>query len=244
MKSVVGVTTAQRRADYLTRTLASLRAAGWERPTVFAEPGSNVPSNPAVCRVVIREWTLGIFHNWRQSLIDLLDESADAVLLCQDDVVFCRKVRDRIEHDLWPTPRTGCVSVYCGSLRATGRGMTRIDEMNIWGACALVFPRSVAERLLNHRVTRTWGSSRKVDVLVGTVLRALKLEMWAYTPSLAQHIGLLSTQAGWGNATEKRMACDFVGEDFDASAGDRQFCGTVAESSPPAFVTPPPPGCG
>src|SRR3990172_494164 len=133
MKYVGGIATAPRQADSLTRTLASLRAAGWERPTVFAEPGSSVPSGPAVCGVVIRERTLGIFGNWRQSLIDLLEESADAVLLCQDDVVSCRKVRDRLEHDLWPTPRTGCVSLYCGSRHATGRGMTRIDEKNIWG---------------------------------------------------------------------------------------------------------------
>jgi len=216
VRFAVGVTTAPRGVDYLARTLASLKAAGWERPTVFAEPGSPIPAGHCPGQVVQRDQSLGIFGNWRQSLLDLLDGDAEAILLCQDDVVLCRGARARLERDLWPTPRTGCVSLYCGAPHATGRGLTRIRRKNIWGACALVFPRDAAARLIDHRLVRNWRRSKKVDILVGSVLNALHLELWAYSPSLAQHVGAISTPAGQADATGKRTACDFLGEEADA----------------------------
>lgn len=122
----VGVTTAPRPQPTLERTLSSLSAAGWERPRLFAEPGTALPSAFASLPQSRRESRLGAFSNWYLGLTELFfrEPRADAYLMCQDDAVFALGARDYLETTLWPAANVGVVSIYT---RWSGHGAWRRD---------------------------------------------------------------------------------------------------------------------
>lgn len=192
------VTTFPREPDYLERTLASLQSAGFEPH--------------------VHHGSLGIVPDWLEAARDALD--AEFVLLSQDDVVYCRNVRQLLESIDIPT---GCVSLYASSKRQTGTGLhRRKPQSNIWGCCALLFRRESLARLLDCRTANNWThrgkpQTRKLDLLIGRSLIETGMDLWCFSPSLAQHIGHHSSQPGHGPACPPRASADFVGEDFDAT---------------------------
>ncbi len=89
MKLRCGITTARRPngANYLPRTVRSLLLAGVDSIDLYAEPFSDLEAvlgEPV--RIHQRAKRLGNWHNWRSMAIDLLDESADMILTCEDDI--------------------------------------------------------------------------------------------------------------------------------------------------------------
>ncbi len=179
----------------LPQTLASLE--GFPNPRVFVDENGNA------------------WRNWLAALSDLSRESVDAVLLAQDDVLFCKGLRDFLDRELWPSPNTGVVSLYCpGHLtKESETGFTRHQGMKTWGACALVFPVEVARAIVAHEYTQRWKHSCRIDMFVGKIKRRLEKEWWYATPSLAQHIGVESTLNHGGNQSRKMHALDFIGAD-------------------------------
>ena len=133
---VIGVTTAPRKEYTLGKTLLSLQRSGFDQIRIFAEPDSPVPGG---YQVTYRDRTLGPFRNWLASLKDLIRLGGDTILLCQDDIVMCRGVREFLVRDLWPAPQIGIVSLYCSAKWRQGTGMIQIKKRNIWGCCALEF---------------------------------------------------------------------------------------------------------
>lgn len=226
----VGVTTCGRRRATLERTLTSLKAAGWDCPRLFAEPGVVVPERFAGLPCTRRDVPLGPFPNWYLALAELVmrEPKAEAYLLCQDDVVFSRGLRAYLEERLWPAPAVGVVSVYCPSHFASDKrkGFHVVDRgWATWGALAYIFPNPSAHRFLcdprvvNHRRGGPADGMRNIDSLVGWWCRDVKWPYYVHTPSLAQHIGATSTiwKTGNSGATGKRRADDFPGEEFDVS---------------------------
>lgn len=211
---VVGVTTAPRKERTLAKTLASLQRSGFDQIRIFAEPESPVPDG---YQTIYRKETLGPFRNWLASLKDLLRLGGDPILLCQDDIVMCRGVREFLARDLWPSPNTGVVSLYCSAKWRQGTGMIQIKKRNIWGCCALCIPRKVADTICCQRDTRQWRRKTHIDYFIGTVMRKLNLGVFAYNPSLVQHTGDKSTIPGHGKARGARRSVSFVGENYDLS---------------------------
>ena len=86
----VAVTTALRPRSTLRRTMASLRRAGWARHCTFRDAHRR-----------------GAWRNWIETLSKLLRRHphADAYMISQDDVVFCRGLRDYLQRALWPAQR-------------------------------------------------------------------------------------------------------------------------------------------
>lgn len=226
MEIAVGVTTAPRSVYYLPRTLESLFNAGWSEPTIFAEPNSRCDEIPPSVRWVQHQKHLGAFGNWRCALRHLLESHKDAhaIMLVQDDVVFPRNASKLLESVLWPSARAGCVSLYCSAKFATGTGLHRENRPKFFGACALVFPRSVAESIAMSNQIDYKSPARKIDLFVSEVIASLGFEFWCFSPSLCQHIGETSSDflrpLGHGGASGNLSASDFVGEDCDvATAG-------------------------
>jgi GT2 family glycosyltransferase len=197
----VGITAAPRRQPTVARCAASVRAAGWE-PTLFAEPGTN--GLPAGFAIVERPQRLGIWQNYVQTLRDLLTAhpEAQAIVVLQDDVVLCRDVREFLEHDLWPGLNPGMVSLYVPEEKEAG-GQAGCDRRGgtVIGICAAVFPRTVAERLVDSPFARAWRGchhrggcepdplrKKAIDTGICEQLKAWGLPVWNYRPSLAQHI--------------------------------------------------------
>jgi len=100
----VGILTSPRPKETLTRTMASLVAAGWDRATIFAEPGSTLPVvDPDYWTIRQHAARKHAWRNWIEGLGHLVDVYPDAgyFLMVQDDVVFARNVRRYIERT-WP----------------------------------------------------------------------------------------------------------------------------------------------
>ncbi len=233
MSIACGITTAPRSdADYLPCTVASLRASGFD-PLIFAEPGSPVDGDATT---VWRQKTLGLAENWRRSLDVLCQLGDDAILLCQDDVVLCRGIAEWLEGAMWPCETTGAVSLYCPSHYANHAGgpiaIRAPDPQNTWGACALLFPRNVAEEIVKHPIITGWTSDRGLDRCVGRVVAEMGLNFWYLTPSLAQHVGEVSSIPDYtGAAAGRRAAGDFIGEAADVRDIWPELSGTPTEPS-------------
>lgn len=200
----VGVTTAPRPRPTLPRCLESLAEAGWERPRLFAEPGSEIPAGYGSLPTSHRDSTLGAFPNWFLGLAELVmrQPRAQAYFLGQDDVIFSAGLRDYLERNLWPAPRVGVVSVYSPSHYAQGKPAGFLVEdrgWDSWGALAYIFPNPSARALLSdpmvidHRHHGPADGLRNIDSVVGLWCQRSGLPYFVHAPSLAQHIGETST---------------------------------------------------
>ncbi len=157
--------------------------------------------------------SLGNFQNWLQTARDLLTMDHDAILIAEDDALFCRDVHALLQRDLWPSRDCGCVSLYCPAMShysqtSFGLGRTRVvmreplsSSNNLVGALALVFPRHVLQELVHHESIGLWKGShaqarnprtppyerKAVDTWIGRNLVSMGLSIWNYSPSLVQH---------------------------------------------------------
>lgn len=156
----VVVTTSPRTEPTIEKTLTSLRNAGWE-PTVFAEPESYKPEHFKYVNNSVR---LGAWHNWLQSVRWALENTtSNHILSVQDDSLFHPDSRFVVEQLMYPTNKTGFISLYTASHYTTDRGgknrpvgVNKIMTSSFWGACALVFPREALQQILNHPIVEGW----------------------------------------------------------------------------------------
>lgn len=226
----VGITTAPRSKPTLERTLISLSNAGWSDIKIFAEPNSPIPTLPSAnCPVIHRETQLGAWPNFLLALqeLSLRDPTADAYLICQDDVVFAQNLRSYLETRLWPSERLGVVSLYCSQLYSRGDVVGfhqdyQPSERQYFGALAYVFPAAAARSLLrsslavNHRFRNPKNGTCLVDHVVSKWARQNAMPFYFHTPGLSQHIGDTSTVHGDLANDGHRTSPDFLGEEFDA----------------------------
>lgn len=222
----VGMTTAPRRNPTLERTLGSLERAGWSDLRLFAEPDSCIPKRFCELPITLRDTKLGAWPNWFLALSELYqrDTAADAYLLLQDDVVFCRNLRAYLERVLWPDETVGVVSLYNPLKDGDGEPgfLQRSSADGLRGALALCFPNYAVRLLLSdaaligHRRNGETNGARLIDVVIGRWADQSGLATYYHAPSLAQHIG--DTTTIWSSSQDKiaRQSKDFVGEEFDA----------------------------
>ena len=198
MRWAVGLTTAPRPEPTLKRTMASLQRAGWGKVSVFDDTHRQ-----------------GAWPNWLRAVRALLLEhrGADALLVCQDDAVFCRGLQAYLERTLWPDDQVALCSPYCPS---PYRGKTAgwHPENRGWylvGALCWAIPRDTAEailRSLGHVEARS-----RIDARVGHWARQTGRSVWYHTPSLVQHIGNGNSALGDKLVNSLRTARDFIGEE-------------------------------
>ncbi|MFV0445679.1 MAG: glycosyltransferase family 2 protein [Planctomycetaceae bacterium] len=213
----VGITSAPRRIPTVAESARSIRAAGFE-PIIFAEPGTN--GLPSGFEIVHRPQKLGCFHNYLQTLRDLLQRSpsAQAIVIFQDDAEAAPELREFLEHDLWPSSNTGAVSLYSPDFRGyestSQLGFKRITGKYLMGAVAMVYPRSVAEALVTRHTA--WRGVAKgeplqdetkkkaVDTWIGHAVAGEKRHVYYPNPSLVQHIAETSSLGHGGNQQIKK----------------------------------------
>jgi hypothetical protein len=237
-----GVTTAPRPVATLERTLRSLADAGWSAVRLFAEPGSLIPAAFGMLPVTWRESRVGAFGNWHLALSELFmrDPKADAYLLCQDDVLLSRRAREYLETELWPASSLGAFSLYAGGPQFSQLPTGFHVDASGWearGALAYVFPNAAVRLLLghpyvlNHRRRGPNAGMADIDGVVGAWCLASGLPAYIHAPSLARHIGDISTiHTGAQNEGFRREAT-FV-EDAGALVNQRDDGNLMAASSP------------
>ena len=113
--------------------------------------GSGAARARSPLELVRRAAPLGVIGNWLLGLSELLvrEPAADAYLMVQDDVVFCRNVRGYLERTLWPAQRVGLASVYRpGVYGSPQAGLAPVDVgRGLMGALTYVFPPPAARQL-------------------------------------------------------------------------------------------------
>ncbi len=197
MNFAVAVTTAPRPLPTLERTLASLERAGFDRVRVVGDVNRD-----------------GAWPNWLRAVRTLLAESAaaDALLVCQDDIICCRHLREYLERTMWPDASVAVCSPYCPApYRGDRQGWHQ--ERRGWylvGALCWAIPRAAAEAILcdlGHVESRN-----RIDARVGRWALQTRRSVWYHTPSLVQHIGNGNSALGDKLENDLRRAVDFVGE--------------------------------
>ena len=194
----VAVTTAPRPVPTLKRTLMSLERGG------FGE-----------VRVVDDVRRDGAWPNWLRAVRTLLTErpAADALLVCQDDIVCCRRLREHLERILWPDGSVAVCSPYCpGPYCGDRQGWHQ--ERRGWylvGALCWAMPRAAAEAILDD--IGSVEARNRIDARVGQWALETRRSVWYHTPSLVQHIGNGNSALGDRLDNDLRRAVDFIGED-------------------------------
>lgn len=223
----VAVTTAPRKGCTLRRCVESLKYCGWD-PVVFAEPGSTAVD----AKTVQNNQRLGVWHNFLQSCRWAVSQDVDAILTVQDDSLFHPDTKDFAESVIWPSWDCGFVSLYTpmhyswkerrrGKYRNTG--VNRVNVRSLWGACALVWPKTSMEAFLEHDTTHEWLGARPAsrksfvyeerkknphtiansDTAIGKVMNDLGLGMYFVDPSPVVHIAEHSTISHGGNSGKR-----------------------------------------
>lgn len=221
----IGITTAPRDQSTIAESLASMRAAGFPDPTIFAEPGSPIPAEHSG-PVVVRSERAGAWGNFHLACVELLQRNrdADAFLLCQDDIVWT--AGDRFEtmfsflsRALWPHIDASVVSLYCALPYAQNKpGWYKFERRWVWGACCFVFRREALQDFLATKAA-SWATSgyghelgvnqKYIDMAIGRWSLERKRPIWYPSPSIVQHIGY--STIGMGPPTGDRKARDVLG---------------------------------
>lgn len=201
--------------------MASLVNAGFAGATLFCEPGTALP--PVIDEdfwpIVRRPERYGAWRNWVTALGELVaaDPSADAVMLCQDDVIFCRGLREYLEKTLWPPgdERVGLCSPYSPApYRKPKPGWHQERRgLHLVGALCWVFPQRTAEIIARDWAPLASKHNRGIDRRIGDWCERTGHAVWYHTPSLAQHVGNKNSALGDPLDDWMRRAHDFVGED-------------------------------
>jgi hypothetical protein len=193
-----------------------LRRGGFDELLhLFCEPGMRrVRPLPRV--VVHRNPTRrGMVGNWRYCLEWLVEHTtADILMVCEDDVRFCRGARAAWEAVADPSAKVGFWSLYTPvrdrPLVGERPGWSVSNRgRDAWGTQAICLPRASAEILLKNEPFRTEDQLRgPTDALVADCFLKAALPCFYHNPSLVDHIGRISSVGhNWYD--------EHVGLDFD-----------------------------
>jgi hypothetical protein len=197
MKWAVALITAPREPSWLRDTVESLTRAGWDKPTLYAEPDTPVFADLGHLDMVVNRRRLGPHLNFRRALAGLVEQSAsaEAYAVFEDDVAVTGNLRGWLETvGLWPSCRVGVVSLYTAAVNHREQpGWHKCEDLpkRAHGALAYVFPPDAARDFLaKPPASKTWGQQ---DYWVGRWCRDAGLEYWMHSPSLVRHLGEVST---------------------------------------------------
>jgi hypothetical protein len=210
MNWAYGITTVPERvSNLLPQTIASLAAAGFNRPVLFVD--GHIPGYDDL--EVVCHPNVGQLRNWMHALFYLFaTKDADRYAIFEDDVLVCRQLREYLER--CPPGKVYWNLITLDENRAFTQDVPGWHESNQLGrsACGLVFDRSTVDCLLRmERFVRGPGNGETMsDAVVIATLKSLGYKELVHYPSLLQHVGLESTLGNsFGHVS------GFLGEEYD-----------------------------
>lgn len=199
----IAITTAPRRTETFTQSLASLRAAGFDGLVrVFADRVH--PAADDRCMVLRNDPPLDGLKNWCHALRTLLtDTDADWLMVLEDDVTWAPGSAEALDRDLLELDPsdTGYLSLYlCRHVSKEIKREQLVRNLKpgiyatqmgsrCWGSQAYVLPRTSAERLLASHNFMKYAAIRKKnrDILVSGELLRMGLALRYRVPCLVNH---------------------------------------------------------
>ena len=233
----VAVTTSPRKDCTLAYCLASIESCGWT-PIVFAEPESTETDY----QTILNSTKLGIWHNWLSACHWCIANSdTEYIMTVQDDSLFHPDSKILFDSISWPN-NAAFVSLYTPKHYSIKKpaGVNRIYTKSLWGACTLIWKRSILEQIISHPIACTWPGARprsgnkdvikrrlqnpstiaNSDTAIGKICNSLGLAMYFVEPSPVQHIARYSTISHGGN--DGRRNC-FPCSDFNKSLMEQVY---------------------
>ena len=198
------IITAPRPTPTINRAISSLASAGFFHPYLMDDTEAR-----------------GSWHNWFRSLGMILGEcrDAEALLIVEDDAIFCKGLRDYLEETLWIDPNCALCSAY-----SNGRYTERDDMPVGWseknrghflvGSLCWAIPRASAEAMVKD-LAYSRNGVRGIDLRIGLWALDTGRSVWYHKPSLVQHIGCGNSALRSKDMTGDPLwtASDFIGED-------------------------------
>lgn len=219
-----GITTIMERMDTtLPRTIASLKAAGFDSPHLFVDGSlsQQLYNDQFGLNVTCRFPALRVTGNWICSMWELFvhNSHADFFAIFQDDIIMSKGSREYIER----TAPKGRVYLNLYNVPQNER-LKPVGMLHGWypsnqygrGALGLVFRADAVQALLGAQhllnkprdLERGW---RTIDGAVVDSMRQCGFKETVPFPSIVQHIGHLSTIG----TPDREVPKSFRGEDFD-----------------------------
>jgi len=222
MEWAYGITTVpERLSNVFPRTLASLKAGGFDQPRIFVDGASNSKAYDHFGLPITTRWPIiRTYGNWMLSMAELYirNPRADRYALFQDDFVTCRNLRAYLTQLKYPTK--GYFNLYSfpenEALASPKRFGFHLSNQKGKGAVALVFNREAVTILLQHHHIIAWPQRAKgwakVDGAIVEAFRRINWKEFVHNPSLVQHTGAKSSMG----SPVHPLSGTFPGEDFDA----------------------------
>jgi hypothetical protein len=231
MKWAVGLTTVPSRVERtLRRSIDSLWEAGWKDPRVFLDGTSPfLPPWLTTKPMTVRSPGMNGFANWVMGLEELVFRfpDYDRYLMVQDDVLYCKGLREYLEQTPWiPGTYLNLILYPDNDIGKPHPGYVGWYPCNRngQGAQALVFDVAAVETLLTHpvfyrrRLDRNLDNrgremrTRNIDGGVSKAFEKMGYREYVHSPSLVDHI--VEEPSVIGNLTQPKISA-FPGEDFD-----------------------------
>lgn len=234
-----GVTTVPDRfSTTLPGTISSLRDAGFPTPTLFIDSCVGALPECAVdLPVVWRGSNIGAFGNWALAAWELLlrNPEADRFLICQDDFVMIKNLREYLE--VCDMPKQSYWNLYTYASNHRNKKGWQFSNHRGWGAVCLCFSNKGLRELLRNPCFVNWpngetGHKRGIDKCIIDSYISIGYREFVHNPSLVRHTGQVSSIGSKPWVTQS-VPAGWQGDDFDA----RQLIG-ITNTVPAKPKTP------
>ena len=198
-KWTVGVITAPREQGYyLDQTLRSLRNAGWEDVTVFAEPGSVIPED-FEGHVVERRKQYGDWTNWASGLYELFlsEPDSDYFFMAEDDALMCRGAKNYLERTIPLLGDFGSLSIY-----TPGKYSRNRKRRGFFNCCEGIETWSTVTVIMSHKSVWRFFSDSDVQRHRFEDIFNVHKEWWLKTPHASYGAGYTSIIDTIGNTVK------------------------------------------
>lgn len=217
-KWVYGITTVPKRLNELfPRTLASLKAAGFDEPWIFVDGGGVFVEGLPISS---RQPAIGLAGNWLLSMWELFLRNPEGThfALFQDDIVVCKNLKEYLTRCHVPEVGYWNLCTYPDNeelIKEEDDGWHPSNQRGR-GAQGLVFSRKMVMTVLSqyHLLDRAQDprrGRRLIDGGISHAMRAVHRLEYVHKPSLLCHTGAVSVSGNHAQPTIR----SFPGEDYD-----------------------------
>ncbi len=170
------VRTCERKSSTLGQTVDSLISVGFKEPIIFEDLEKS-----------------GSFISFKKSLYLILEKYNGWILLCEDDVIFCKSTYNILNNIVLSTTQT--ISLFCSHRQDT---LLKFSGWNIaigdfHGSQAYYVHTDAFKKIIESDRFNNWFRKDRVDKFWCEVCQEVGLDFIIPRPALAQHIGETST---------------------------------------------------
>jgi hypothetical protein len=186
------IRTSKRSIPTIEKTIESLVSVGFNYPTIYEDTNNK-----------------GSFPAFVSCLRLILNKQNGWILLCEDDVIFCKssfKIINTVS-----LSSNQIITLFCTAEQNTLLKFVGWNSVigNFNGSLAYFVHTDSLKKIIDSNVFKNWTRSNRVDMAFCEACKELKIELIVPNPSLVQHIGEASTLSKSQKLDFRRMSFNF-----------------------------------